>query len=412
MYIAPEPTGSHSFGSKPQIEFAENYGLKARDVNSLLAAISFFLATAASLCAMQRNADTRKVARATATDAAIHIDGVLEEPAWQEAPAVTTFLQKDPLEGEPATEPTEIKILYSKKSVFFAIRCKDSEPSRVLATELRRDNEFINDDSISILLDTLHDNRSGYLFRTNPLGTQYDALITDEGRVTDVNWNEKWNSAATVDESGWIAEIEIPFKSLRLTGEKQQVWGMDFERIIRRKSEFIYWSNFKRGFEFIKVSQAGNLIGLEDLDSGLTLRIKPFVKSDLTQASAPPNGTKSNGHSDVGLEDVKYRISPRLHGRLHSKHGFRRGRGGRAGFEPYPLPCLLSRNARILRGRRWNIRLWPRGWGHVGVSTFLQPKHRLVAGSRNHPHSCRRQAYRQSARMDRRVAQCADRTSR
>jgi hypothetical protein len=143
---------------------------------------------------------------------------------------------------------------------YFAVRCHDSEPSRILATELRRDNEFVSDDSISILLDTLHDNRSGYLFRTNPLGTQYDALVTDEGRVTDPNWNERWYAASTMDDAGWMAEIEIPFRALRITGETDQTWGIDFERVIRRKSEFAYWSNYRRAFDFAKVSQAGNLV--------------------------------------------------------------------------------------------------------------------------------------------------------
>jgi len=115
----------------------------------------------------------------------------------------------------------------------FAIRCHDSEPSRILATELRRDDDFLNDDSISIVLDTLHDNRSAYLFRTNPLGTQYDALVTDEGRVTDVNWNESWNVGATVGELGWVAEIEIPFKTLRLTSEKEQVWAPGYSIVVR-----------------------------------------------------------------------------------------------------------------------------------------------------------------------------------
>ena len=259
----------------------------------------------------QRPVEPQKSARAFPTDSVIRADGVLEEPAWSEALPITEFLQKDPLEGELATERTEIKILYTKKGIVFAIRCFDSDPSRILATELRRDNEFLNDDSIAIVLDTLHDHRSGYLFRTNPLGTQYDALITDEGRVTDVNWNEKWNAGATVDESGWTAEVEIPFKALRLTGDSNPVWGIDFERVIRRKSEFSYWSNYKRGFEFTKVSQAGILNGLADLDSGLTLRIKPFVKSAIGQVSPGGNNpSRSDNKSEVGLEDVKYRITP------------------------------------------------------------------------------------------------------
>jgi hypothetical protein len=135
-----------------------------------------------------------RTSRAISTDAAIQVDGVLDEPAWTQVPLISGFLQKDPREGEPATEQTEIRILYTKKSLFFGIRCYDSEPARVLATELRRDNEFLNDDAVSILLDTLHDHRSAYLFRKNPLGTEYDALVTDEGRIIDANWDESWNT--------------------------------------------------------------------------------------------------------------------------------------------------------------------------------------------------------------------------
>jgi len=252
--------------------------------------------------AAQRTAEDRKTARAIPTETAIRVDGRLDESAWSTAPVVGRFLQKDPREGEPATEETEVRILYTRTGVFFGIRCFDSEPARILATELRRDNEFANDDSISIVLDTLHDSRSGYLFRINPLGTQYDALMTDEGRVTDVNWNESWNAATTTDESGWMAEIEIPFQALRLPGEGEQVWGIDFERIIRRRSEFTYWSNYRRGFDFTKVSQAGILTGLRDVDSGLKVRLKPFVRSALTRPDV-------NSGAAVGLEDLKYRVT-------------------------------------------------------------------------------------------------------
>jgi len=245
------------------------------------------------------------------TEASITVDGVLEEPAWGLARPISGFLQRDPQEGELATEQTEIRVLYTKTGLYFGIRCSDSDAMRVLATELRRDNEFVNDDTVSILLDTLHDRRSAYLFRTNPLGTQYDALVTDEGRIIDANWDESWSSAANVTERGWTAEIEIPFKVLRLTDQEEQVWGIDFERVIRRKSEFTYWSNYKRGFTFNQVSQAGDLRGLRDLSSGLTLRVKPFVRSSLSQASAiQPARPRVVSLSDIGLEDVKYRITP------------------------------------------------------------------------------------------------------
>ena len=262
------------------------------------------------LAAAPGTAQGERVGQAIPTDALIRVDGLLDEPAWSAVPVTTGFFQKDPREGELSTEKTEVRILYTKKSVFFAVRCYDSEPARILATELRRDNDFVNDDSVSILLDTLHDHRSGYLFRTNPLGTEFDAIVTDEGRVTDVNWNESWSAGARSDEQGWSAEIEIPFKAMRLSGEGPQVWGIDFERVIRRKSEFTYWSNYKRGFDFVKVSQAGHLNGLNDLDSGLKVRVKPFIKSAVTQVSAGrPNSADVDSLSDIGLEDVKYRIT-------------------------------------------------------------------------------------------------------
>jgi len=278
------------------------HGLSLHDVRHALWSLMLLGFLALPVSGAQRSGEERKTARAIPIETTIVVDGRLAEPAWNTAPVVGRFSQKDPREGEPATEQTEVRILYTKTGVFFGIRCLDSEPTRILATELRRDNDFTNDDSISILLDTLHDSRSGYLFRINPLGTQYDALITDEGRVTDANWNENWSAATTTDASGWTAEVEIPFQALRLPGEAEQVWGIDFERIIRRNSEFTYWSNFKRGFDFTKVSQAGNLTGLRDVDSGLKVRFKPFVRSSLSRPNLASGAA-------VGIEDLKYRVT-------------------------------------------------------------------------------------------------------
>lgn len=202
-------------------------------------------------------AQEEKVAIAIPTESAIRVDGLLEESVWNAAPAVTGFLQRDPREGEGASEATEVRIVYTRQSIFFAVICHDSTPQGIRATELRRDNDFENDDSFSLVLDTFHDHRNGFLFRTNPLGTQSDALITDEGRITNTSWDEKWNVVARIGEHGWTAEIEIPFKALRTTEQAVQTWGLDFERIIRRRTEFTYWNNYRRGFNFRQVSQAG-----------------------------------------------------------------------------------------------------------------------------------------------------------
>jgi len=111
------------------------------------------------------------------------IDGVLDERVWQEADVATSFLQKDPHEGRPATEPTEVRVLYDGENLYFGVHCLDSDPDGILARELRRDNPLQNDDTFAIILDTFHDHRNAFLFRINPRGTQYDALITEEDRL-------------------------------------------------------------------------------------------------------------------------------------------------------------------------------------------------------------------------------------
>jgi hypothetical protein len=249
-------------------------------------------------------------ARASRIESRITVDGVLDDAAWSAAPALNGFRQRDPAEGAPASEGTDVRVVYTSTSIIFGITAHDSEAARIAATELRRDNAFDNDDSVAVILDTLHDHRSAYLFRVNPAGTQYDALITDEGKVTDANWDESWNAAARVSPSGWTAEIEIPFKILRLTGADTQVWGLDVERVIRRKSEFTYWSNYRRGFTFAQVSQAGHLNGLQGVNGGLTVRIKPYLRTTTRHASPPPTDRRQLvSLSDIGLEDVKYRVT-------------------------------------------------------------------------------------------------------
>jgi hypothetical protein len=257
-------------------------------------------------------AQDAKTATAFATDAVIRIDGVLDEPVWEAAPVIDGFLQRDPREGEAGSERTEVRVVYTRQSLIFGVICHDSDPRAIRATELRRDNDFENDDSFSIVLDTFHDHRSAFLFRTNALGTQSDALITDEGRVTNTNWDEKWNVVATMGQHGWTLEIEIPFKALRTAEQPVQTWGLDFERIIRRRTEFTYWNNYRRGFTFKQVSQAGHLEGLENLNTGLTWRIKPFVRTALVGESVDGSRADLVSLSTIGVEDVKYRVTPNL----------------------------------------------------------------------------------------------------
>lgn len=252
-----------------------------------------------------------KSLRLTKIGEEISMNGLLDEKAWSTAERVDDFTQKDPNEGAPATERTEVRVLYDNENIYFGITCFDSQVEGILATELRRDNKFENDDSFGVILDTFHDHRNAFLFRINPRGTQYDALVTDEGRDINSSWDEKWEAQATIDENGWSAEIRIPLSSIRFSSsDGTVVFGADFERIIKRKNESSYWNNFNRSFIFEQVSQAGHLYGMTDVESTLSLRIKPYVGTRILTRGTKNRNTNFLG--DIGLEDLKYAITSGL----------------------------------------------------------------------------------------------------
>src|SRR5689334_17236466 len=147
--------------------------------------------------AKQQNVSThgRKTLRAAKTETAPVIDGNLDEAIWQSAPRASGFIQRDPQEGKEASEATEFRVAYTPTTLYIAVLCHDSRTQEILATERKRDSTLDNDDIITLAIDTFHDHRNTYIFRTNPLGTQYDALVTDEGRTTNANWDERWNVA-------------------------------------------------------------------------------------------------------------------------------------------------------------------------------------------------------------------------
>ncbi|MDA2933477.1 carbohydrate binding family 9 domain-containing protein [Acidobacteria bacterium AH-259-D05] len=280
------------------------------DKNSflLMLIVALFWATHVDAQESKKTASQSREVAAVFTEQRITVDGVLEG-AWSNATTTTHFYQKEPRIGQQATEDTEVRILYNQESIYFAIRCFDSEPEKIIARERRRDDPLANDDSIAIILDTFHDHRNAFVFKTNPLGTQYDALITDERREVNANWDEKWTIATAMVDEGWIVEIEIPLKILRIQPGETQTWGIDFERVIQRKNEFTYWNNYSRDFFFEQVSQAGHLVDLRNLSKGEAWRIKPFIVTGFRSGSHLSSGENL---TEVGLEDVKYRLTPGL----------------------------------------------------------------------------------------------------
>src|SRR5581483_567019 len=161
--------------------------------------------------------DLLRTAQAIRVENGPKLDGTLDDPSWRKATPISTFLQREPFEGQTPTEKTEVRILYTKHEVYFGITCFDSQPQKIIATELRRDVSQELDDYFEIVIDSAHDRRNAYVFQINPLGTQPDALITEEQRTDsstgdgDSGWDGVWTSEARITKEGWTATIGVPF---------------------------------------------------------------------------------------------------------------------------------------------------------------------------------------------------------
>ena len=260
----------------------------------------------------QGNTGPRQIQAVRVSDT-LKIDGLLDEAPWLLAQPATDFLQEQPNEGAPASERTEVRVLFDDRNIYFGIRAFDSDAANINARELVRDANFSNDDRIEILLDTYHDRRNAFRFAVNPLGTQQDALITDEGRDINVTWNGSWISAGRIDDKGYTVEIEIPLTTLRFT-EGIEAWGLNFSRIIRRKNEENLWTSWQRSFGLERVSQAGELMGVEGLRRRRLREIKPYVSGEWRQGVPliGATGFDAGARGHVGIEVAKLGITPSL----------------------------------------------------------------------------------------------------
>lgn len=244
------------------------------------------------------------------------IDGLLNEAIWQNAEAASEFFQREPNEGAPATEKTEVRVLYDKNYIYFGFRCYDSEPAKIVATEMRNDAQLENDDYIRVVVDTYLDRRNGFVFESNPLGARRDAKITDEGRNVNADWNIVWDVNAKITGQGWEAEMRIPLNQLRYPSSRNfGKWGINFARVIRRKREDTYWAPIRLDYgfgsrAFYKVSKAGDLEGLEYMPHRTRLEIKPYNLTGL-QRDEKITPIASTSIFEGGL-DLKYALTENI----------------------------------------------------------------------------------------------------
>ncbi|MEW6455638.1 MAG: DUF5916 domain-containing protein [Acidobacteriota bacterium] len=247
-------------------------------------------------------------------ESAIHIDGRLDEKEWEKAVVVDRFIQREPREGEPVSERTEVCIMYDDDNLYIGFRCLDREVSKIVANEMRRDIDLLNNDCIEIYLDTYHDHRSAFYFCTNPLGAQRDGIIMadvpDEGQNWD--WNGVWENASSIDNAGWTAEISIPFKTLRFHKSEDIIWGINLSRYIPRKREEAFFSPILRDYGYwgkYRVSAYGHLTGIRDLRQPKKLELKPYtltgVQSDFIESH------NYDRRLNFGI-DLKYHLTSNL----------------------------------------------------------------------------------------------------
>ena len=238
-----------------------------------------------------------RTAQAFRVDRAPRLDGSLDDPLWQRATPVAGFAQREPFEGQEPTEKTEVRILYSRSAVYFGVTCFDSNPLGIVATELRRDVSQELDDYFEIIIDSAHDRRNAYVFQVNPLGTQRDALITEEQRTDsslgdgDSGWDGVWTSEARRSQNGWTLTVGIPFATLNFMQSRDVIWGINFKRFIRRKNEEDLWSGWRRMFGSARISQAGELHGISDIGSGRLFIVKPYGLTGFSHCPQDAAGT-------------------------------------------------------------------------------------------------------------------------
>ncbi len=244
---------------------------------------------------------------ATRASSPIALDGSLDDPAWRGAPVATNFIQNDPLEGQAATYDTEVRVLYDEEAVYFGVWAKDDEPGAIIVNDLKKDFNTGGSDGFSVIIDTFADERNGYEFAVNPAGAKWDAQISNEGRESNVSWDGIWDARTRITETGWYAEIRIPFRTLKFPEQDPQTWGLNFERKLRRLNENSFWSPLPRIYSLERVSLAGTIDGLRELRPGRNIRVKPYALG----SSSTVGRRASVGDFDVGL-DVKYGVTSGL----------------------------------------------------------------------------------------------------
>ena len=241
----------------------------------------------------------------------IHIDGNISEEIWKSAPEGDDFIQRNPDEGKPATEPTKFRVLYDNRNLYVCVHAIDSEPEKIKGILTRKD-QYSPSDWIKISIDSYNDNRTAFEFGLNPLGVKCDLLRFDDENEDD-SWDPIWYGAAHIDSTGWMAEFKIPLKELRFSEDNNQVWGFQVYRHISRKNEDLYWTYWPKE-ESGWVSHYGKIQGISSVPRQKRIYVTPYTNGFSTISKNLVNDVhpeKYDLSSKLGA-DIKYGITNNL----------------------------------------------------------------------------------------------------
>ncbi|MCC6317084.1 MAG: carbohydrate binding family 9 domain-containing protein [Gemmatimonadaceae bacterium] len=254
------------------------------------------------------------------------IDGRLDDAVWREAELFTDFVQREPLEGTPVSERTEVRVATDGQALYVAAWLYDRDAASIVPSEKIRDVTLTNSDYFGFILDTYHDRQNGFLFGTTPSGVEHDAQIVREGEGggvfaggqtraqagsmggVNLNWDASWTVATSTDSAGWYAEFRIPFSTIRYGAGATQTWGFNIMRGIRRRNEEALWSRVNRQFNIHRLSQAGTLEGVQ-VPVKRIATVTPYVLGQSTRTYATQSEFRYP--AEWGL-DAKYGVTPSL----------------------------------------------------------------------------------------------------
>ena len=242
----------------------------------------------------------------------IQVDGILDEPVWQTVEPIRQLYQIQPDQGEPATEDSEIRIMYDDKKLYFGFIFYDSEMDKIVANDMRRDSPGLRSNDYGfLLLDTYNDRRNAVFFRFTPVGGMEDTAVSNSGGSLNTSWDIVWECRCKINEDNWTVEIAIPFSQLRFERSDVMNWGINFGREIARKQEIDAWNEAPKtygGLAKYRTAYFGTLEGIEGITPSRHLELLPYI---LPGASYESSTEETEGVFDAGL-DLKYGVTPNL----------------------------------------------------------------------------------------------------